>query len=69
MSDKPNQLLDKVTRAICAEDCAFRGEPPCWEICPDEWPNPNCDEPGCRWHAIAALAVMMEEMERGRSPR
>lgn len=47
--------FDKAIRAVCAESCAHRGEPPCWEICPEEWPNPNCDEPGCKWLAFRAI--------------
>jgi hypothetical protein len=49
--------LDRAVRAVCAESCAHRGEPPCWQICPDEWPNPNCDEPGCKWLALRAIAA------------
>ena len=51
-------LADKVdvaARAICQEQCAMYGEPACWRIDPDEWPNPECDEPGC--HALAQAAV------------
>lgn len=50
--------LDKAARAICAEKCAFYGEPPCWRIDPEEWPNPQCDEPGCEALGRAVLAVL-----------
>lgn len=46
-----------VAKAICREECAYRGEPPCWQ---SAWPNPNCDEPGCialAWAGLGALAV------------
>lgn len=50
--------LDRVRRAICAEDCAFRGEPPCYEIDPRHFPPETCDEPGCTAYAIAALMAL-----------
>lgn len=51
---------ETIARALCREQCAFRGEPPCFLVednqgDPLPWPNPNCDEPGC--HALAAAAV------------
>lgn len=46
---------DDIELAICQESCAFRGEPPCWRIVPDDWPNPECDEPRC--HALAASVI------------
>ena len=46
--------VDAIERAICQETCAYYGEPPCWQVCPDDWPNPNCAEPGCRALACAA---------------
>jgi hypothetical protein len=55
-------LADKVeaaSRAICQEQCAFYGEPPCWRIEPDQWPNPGCDEPGCHVLAQAAVAALI----------
>ena len=48
---------EKVARAICAEKCAFMGEPPCYSV-EGEWPNPNCSEPGCHAEAQAALAAL-----------
>lgn len=55
---RPQPDYDKVARAICAETCAHYGEPPCWRIVPDQWPNPNCDEPGCGALAAAAIGAM-----------
>jgi hypothetical protein len=54
--------FDNVHRAICRESCAFRGEPPCWQIS-DEWPNPHCDEPGCEALAKAAVAAAPPEAQ------
>jgi hypothetical protein len=51
-SDMPN--VEAVHRAICRESCAFRGEPPCWAI-EGDWPNTDCDEPGCWSLAMAAV--------------
>ena len=51
-------LADKVevaARAICQEQCAMYGEPACWRIAPDKWPNIGCAAPGC--HALAKAAV------------
>ena len=54
--------VERVARAICAERCAFYGEPPCYVIDPDfveqEWQPENCNEPGCKALAMAALAAM-----------
>ena len=52
MVEKPT--IDTVARAICREQCAFHGERPCFEL-PGEWPNRNCDEPGC--HALAVAVA------------
>jgi hypothetical protein len=49
---------DRVARAICAETCAVYGEPPCHSV-EGEWPNPNCDEPGC----VALAEVAIQEIE------
>lgn len=54
---------EKVARAICAETCAFMGEPACWQLSDDQgkplpWPNINCDEPGCIALAKAACAAL-----------
>ena len=49
--------LERVARAICAEKCAFMGEPPCYSV-EGEWPNPNCQEPGCHAEAQAAIAAL-----------
>jgi hypothetical protein len=48
---------EKVARAICAEKCAFMGEPPCSSV-EGEWPNRNCSEPGCHAEAQAAIAAL-----------
>ena len=56
--------LDTIRRAICREKCAFKGEPPCHAL-PGEWPNPNCDEPGCDAEAAAVEAALsLGEMKR-----
>lgn len=55
---------EKVARAICAEKCAFMGEPPCYTV-EGEWPNPNCQEPGCHAEAQAAIAAL-EPMDKPR---
>jgi len=47
--------IDKAARAICAEKCAFMGEPPCWQI--GDGLSPDCDEPGCLALAEAAVAA------------
>lgn len=48
-------------RAICAEQCAMYGEPPCYD---HGWPNPDCDEPGCIALATAACAALLSERHR-----
>ena len=49
---------DRIARAICREQCAFYGEPPCW-LGNKDWPNRQCDEPGC--HALAEAAVRIND--------
>lgn len=62
MNTEPIGRVDAIERAICQEWCAFKGEPPCWRVCSEEWPNPGCDEPGCRALAVAAeIAVRRSE--------
>ena len=58
----PAPITDRIARAICREQCAVYGEPPCFESRAEHppfknhiWPNPDCDEPGC--HALAAAVV------------
>ena len=51
-------VVDRIARAICREQCAFMGEQPCWEVW-GEWPNPDCDEPGC--HALAKAVHAIAE--------
>jgi hypothetical protein len=50
--------IDRMARAICREQCAFYGEPPCHAM--GEWPNTGCDEPGCMALARAAAEVRAE---------
>lgn len=56
MSD---ELREKVARAICQEQCAFYGEPSCWDVAGG--PSPQCDEPGCQAFADAAIALIWNE--------
>ena len=57
---------DRIARAICAEKCAFYGEPACYRIA--EWPNEHCDEPGCMALALAVLAVAPPSDAQGETP-
>lgn len=61
MTEPVNDLshIDRMTRIICQESCAFRGEPPCWLI-EGTWPNPDCKEPGCVALANAAIDTDLE---------
>lgn len=54
---------DRLARAICAEQCAFYGEPACHRIGP--WPNPNCNDPGCIALAMAAAGAKAREASNG----
>lgn len=62
----PPDTTDTIARAICAESCAYRGEPACYEMRDDQgnhypWPHTGCDEPGCQALAervVAALEAM-----------
>ena len=56
---------DDLAQAICREKCAFYGEPPCWRIAPEDWPNPHCDEPGCDALAAAARAAGYRHVPAG----
>ena len=52
---------EPIARSICAETCAFRGEPACFLVEDDQgkplqWPAPACDEPGCEALAKRVLA-------------
>lgn len=51
------EQVEAVARAICAENCAFYGEPPCWRV-DEPWPPKSCDEPGCIALAQAAIAAI-----------
>lgn len=59
--------LERVARAVCAETCAFMGEPPCYTV-EGEWPNPNCSEPGCHAIARAAIAAFVDVVFREQTP-
>lgn len=53
--------LREAAKRICKEECAFKGEPACYELRDDDgkplpWPAPRCDDPGCMALARAALA-------------
>ena len=50
--------VERVARAICAEKCAYMGEPACWTFKEETWPPPACDEPGCVSEARAALSAL-----------
>ncbi len=69
MKISPQSHVHAVAKAICQEECGYRGEPACWKVPSDwdgekwiaVWPNPNCDEPGCialAWAALGALKVI-----------
>ena len=59
MKEEYNARIDAITRAICRETCAYKGEPPCWKLVENGervmFPPPTCDEPGC--FALAEAAV------------
>jgi hypothetical protein len=57
--DAPERV-DRIARAICAEQCAEYGEPPCHKTGP--WPNEGCDEPGCIALATATLTAQAAEI-------
>lgn len=48
--------VNSIAKAICRETCAFLGEPPCWKV-EGQWPNPNCNDPGCQALAQAACSI------------
>lgn len=50
----PRSHVHAVAKAICRETCAHYGEPACFY---HEWPNPDCNEPGCIALAWAALGA------------
>lgn len=54
-----DDLLARAARAICAERCAFYGEPPCWKV--GDGLSPDCDEPGCEALAAAAIRALKGE--------
>lgn len=55
MSEK-DETVEAVARAICAEKCAYMGEPACWSFTEESFPPATCDEPGCMSEARAALS-------------
>ncbi len=62
--EEPTGRVDAIERAICAERCALYGDPPCWRVSPEEWPNRECDDPGCRALAcVAEIAVRAYEKD------
>lgn len=65
----PTGRVDAIERAICQETCAYRGEPACWKVCPEAWPNPECDEPGCRALAVAAEIAIRQREANATPPR
>jgi len=62
MKEEYNAWIDAIARMICLETCAFKGEPPCWELVDAGervmFPPPTCDEPGCVALARAAYTAM-----------
>lgn len=56
-----DMLTDRIARAICAEKCAFRGDPPCYTVFSDE--RPTCGEPSCMDLARAAVASFRSDNE------
>lgn len=55
-----DESVERVGKSICAEKCAYMGEPPCWSFTEESWPPPTCDEPGCVAEARAAIGAMHE---------
>lgn len=59
MTDNPETII---ARAICREQCAFYGEPPCFDLgseyIQEEWQPETCCEPGCSALAHAVLAAL-----------
>lgn len=53
--------IERVARELCRERCSYYGEPACWKVEPDIWPNPNCerdDASGCMNMARVAVATL-----------
>lgn len=62
------RMVDAIARAVCSTNCAYRGVTPCWSVHThredaQEWPNPNCSEPGC---LAIATEVYLAVVPRGR---
>jgi hypothetical protein len=48
---------EAVARALCAERCAFYGDPPCWQVCQKDWDcGDQRNDVGCMALARAVLA-------------
>lgn len=62
------EMVERVGRRLCAEKCAFYGDPPCWKMAEDEgldWAGgaataARCDE-DCIALARAAISAMRGE--------
>lgn len=55
-------VIEAMGRGICAETCAFMGEPPCYQI-GGAWPPKACDDPGCIAQARAAYTALRNTLE------
>jgi hypothetical protein len=56
-----SDLVERVAKAICAEKCAYRGEPSCAVVMEGtayRFPPETCCEPGCLAEARAAIRVV-----------
>lgn len=60
-SATPGNMIDQdtIARAICREQCAVYGEPPCYQVGP--WPCTNCDEPGCQALAASVARALIDK--------
>jgi hypothetical protein len=59
--------LIRPAMAICRERCAYRGEPPCFEISKElgeAWPPTSCDAPSCVILAATALAMFLNPQRK-----
>lgn len=56
-----SDLVERMAKAICAEKCAYRGEPSCAVVMEGtayRFPPETCCEPGCLAEARAACGVV-----------
>ncbi|MCA3704230.1 MAG: hypothetical protein INF12_14505 [Methylobacterium sp.] len=51
-------LREEIAKAVCAETCAFKGEPPCHSFDGLKFPPDTCDEPGCEAIAMAVAPII-----------